>query len=146
LRFTPLLFVDDATLSLGASVALELPAPLQTGVFHPSASPTHLLIGGDDVSPSLWQLERLLSPPASSSALDDDDDDNDEASAEPSGAGVAADDEARSAKARKRKRQAESRKKARELLPGEIWRAKAVSGVDVATFPPPPPGAASSCN
>ncbi|CEH15357.1 WD40/YVTN repeat-like-containing domain [Ceraceosorus bombacis] len=99
--------------SLGESTTLDLPAPLQSATFYPVHEPTHLLMGGEQQALSLWDLKAAFEPTAESDTSLVETERN--GNAQESGL---------SAKERKRKRQAENRAKARELLPGELWRAK----------------------
>ncbi|PWN93821.1 hypothetical protein FA10DRAFT_32442 [Acaromyces ingoldii] len=107
-------------------VRLELPGPLQQLVFHregASEDPTHFAYGGEEVPLSLWDLNKALSEAPGPENVD-----GQHGGSEAAGEVVAEDAQAKvageNAKARKRKRQAEARQKNKELVWGEIWRAK----------------------
>lgn len=110
---------------------LALPEPLQAVAFYPSTDPSHFLYGGEEIPLSIWHIETALSPPTSSGEEGKGSVGNGNAAEgeeyiAPEGelatpqAGAAGEN----AKMRKRKRQAEAKAKARELLWGEVWRAK----------------------
>ena len=115
---------------------LELPEPLQSLVFYPTQHPTHFTYGGEEIPLSLWDIGTALSP-----RKDDDGEEEDEEAANGREVYAAPNGELAdnsnnndhamttrdNSKQRKRKRQAEARAKAKELLWGEIWRAKNVS-------------------
>lgn len=101
---------------------LELPEPLQCVPFHPTSNPTHFLYGGEEVPLSLWDIQTALSSPPKEPVAEEEEVEF----AAPEGEPVKAVNGG-NAKLRKRKRQAEARAKAKELLWGEVWRAKNVS-------------------
>ncbi|CAO1630457.1 unnamed protein product [Parajaminaea phylloscopi] len=103
-------------ISVESTQRLELPEPLQSLVFHPQVNPTHFLYGGEEVPLSIWDIGLAFSPQTRAGT-----DDGDAEAATTHSADVEA---TGNAKLRKRKRQAEAKAKARELLWGEVWRAK----------------------
>lgn len=117
---------DTPALKEGKTIQRDFPEPLQSCIFYPSADPRCLLYGGEEIPLSMWDLEAVISGRLSESAS------NEEQSQETSTSNAEQESsnghaEGGNAKMRKRKRQAEARAKAKELLPGEIWRAKNVS-------------------
>ncbi|PWN53550.1 hypothetical protein IE53DRAFT_408591 [Violaceomyces palustris] len=115
-RFTSVDLSKDEPVT--GSVAIDLPGPLQQLSFHPVSDPTHFAYGGEEIPLSLWDISIALSPQPARGERDPAADDSAEMSAPETG----------NAKQRKRKRQAAERAKARELMWGEIWRAKNESG------------------
>lgn len=113
-------------LSMSPPQRLQLPEPLQSLVFHPPSNPTHFLCGGEEVPLSIWNIRTALSPRVSTAEQQKESGQY----VSPGGELAAESWEAANegnAKLRKRRRQAEARAKAKELLWGEVWRAKAVS-------------------
>lgn len=113
-------------LSIASTHHLTLPEPLQSLVFHPASNPTSFLYGGEEIPLSIWNIETAFSTPPSQAEASDDGytAPNGEEQTPAAAAGGAGGE---NAKMRKRKRQAEARAKAKELLWGEVWRAKNVS-------------------
>ncbi|PWN28225.1 hypothetical protein BDZ90DRAFT_231974 [Jaminaea rosea] len=110
-------------LSIASTHHLTLPEPLQSLVFHPASNPTSFLYGGEEIPLSIWNIETAFSTPPSQAEASDDgytapNGEEQTPAAATGGAG------GENAKMRKRKRQAEARAKAKELLWGEVWRAK----------------------
>ncbi|PWN21710.1 hypothetical protein BCV69DRAFT_281646 [Microstroma glucosiphilum] len=105
---------------------LELPEPLQSLVFHPASDPTHFLYGGEEIPLSLWHLQTALSPESRGNDGEEDDANGEGDHAAPNGEEKHSNGSngTMNAKMRKRKRQAEARAKAKELMWGEVWRAK----------------------
>lgn len=105
-----------------APVLRELPEPLQHVVFEPPSEPTHFAYGGEEIPLSVWDARQAISPETQMAEAEVVSD-----MRTGSGAGMEDTEEggkALSGKMRKRKRAAENRVKARELMWGEIWRAK----------------------
>lgn len=108
----------------------SLAEPLQCCEFEPNINPKFLAIGGEYVHLSVFEIDRLFSTLES---VEDDEENG------PSGSSNMKKDEEEevevdteiakelSSAAKKRKRAAEKRSKAKELVKGEIWRAKNVS-------------------
>ena len=117
-RFTRLTVTgsgSQATAQLGEAKILDnLPSPLQHTSFSPASNPTHFCYGGEDIPLSLWHIPTAVSEPPAHSVAD--------MSVESI---KSADDvSVLNSKQRKRKRQLEAKTKARELMWGEVWRAK----------------------
>jgi ribosome biogenesis protein NSA1 len=94
-----------------------LPEPLQCCEFEPKSEPRFFAYGGEDVALSVNDVGKFFS------AADEDDEEsqdenNDGADQE------RAEEQEESSKTKKRRRAAERRAKAKELMRGEIWRAK----------------------
>lgn len=103
--------------SAASPVELELPGPLQHLIFYPPLNPEYFFYGGEEIPLSLWDVEVAMSPaPSGNEVAPSDSRDDQDAN------GVAY-----SSKMKKRKRQAELKAKAKELMWGEVWRAKNVS-------------------
>jgi hypothetical protein len=102
---------------------------LQSLIFHPASDPTHFLYGGEEIPLSLWHLQTALSPESRGHDAEEDDANGEGDHAAPNGEEKQSNGNngTTNAKLRKRKRQAEARAKAKELMWGEIWRAKNVS-------------------
>lgn len=119
-RFTPINVVSEAKVELGEATVLDnLPSPLQHASFYPTSNPTHFCYGGEDVPLSLWHLPSALSEPTQDVVGD-----MSVESVKTSPTAAAEDLSGLNSKQRKRKRQLEAKTKARELLHGEVWRAK----------------------
>lgn len=121
-RFTPITIThggegeDDVAAELGEPRVLQtLPSPLQHASFYPASDPTHFCYGGEDVPLSLWHVATAVSDPPAAHA---------DTAADMSVESIRADEAGLNSKQRKRKRQLEAKSKARELLWGEVWRAK----------------------
>ncbi|EST05532.1 WD40/YVTN repeat-like-containing domain protein [Kalmanozyma brasiliensis GHG001] len=114
-RFTPISVTSAGTetnATLGEATVIDiLPSPLQHAHFYPPTDPTHFCYGGEDVPLSLWHIPTSLSdqPPEGDMSV--------ESAKTDDLAGL-------NSKQRKRKRQLEAKTKARELVWGEVWRAK----------------------
>ncbi|PWN31458.1 uncharacterized protein FA14DRAFT_109437, partial [Meira miltonrushii] len=105
----------DATLALkGDCIKREVPEPLQMVTFEPKSDPTHFAYGGEEIPLSVWDARQAIS----SNGETQDGENNENASSSSRNTNGSAN------KQRKRKRIMENRAKARELLWGEIWRAK----------------------
>ncbi|PWZ02199.1 hypothetical protein BCV70DRAFT_198478 [Testicularia cyperi] len=117
-RFTPIAIVDSEA-ELGKPTTLNsLPSPLQHASFYPASDPSHFCYGGEDIPLSLWHIPTAIAEPSSATDASNAGDESFESV-------KTGDDLAGlNSKQRKRKRQLESRAKARELLWGEVWRAK----------------------
>ena len=114
---------DSSSLTPIESRELRLPGPLQDCAFHPARDPTHFAYSGEEVPPSIWSIALAFSePPLLSAHTDEDEQAKDEQDSE--------NVPPMNGKARKRKRQLEAKSKARELLHGEVFRAKNVSVCD----------------
>ncbi len=114
-RFTPITLTSDGSTTsahLGEAKIIDtLPSPLQHAHFYPASDPTYFCYGGEDIPLSLWHVATALSdPPATESVADMSVESQDLSGL--------------NSKQRKRKRQLEAKSKARELLWGEVWRAK----------------------
>lgn len=108
-------------LTIEATHRLSLPEPLQSVVFYPASHPSNFLYGGEEIPLSIWNIDTALStPPSTQNEANDS-----ETYTAPNGEAAAA-ATGENSKMRKRKRQAEARAKAKELLWGEVWRAKNV--------------------
>lgn len=124
----------DATLSLkGDCIKRELPEPLQMVTFEPKANPTHFAYGGEEIPLSVWDARQAIS--SIEAPHDGESSENASSSSRNINGsngthernGMEEEEEVDAAtanKQRKRKRIMENRAKARELLWGEIWRAK----------------------
>lgn len=119
-RFTPI--TSDSQNILGTPVTLELPGPLQHLTFQPPTNPTRFSYGGEEIPVSLWDISVALSeqPPQNTAADESTESIN---------------TENLTGKMKKRKRQAEARAKARELMWGEVWRSRNVSQLTQLRFP-----------
>lgn len=117
LRYTPIAVTADHTPPVievrEAKVLDHLPSPLQHASFYPAFDPTHFCYGGEDIPLSLWHIPTALSEQPTDSVAD--------MSVE---SFKTEDVSELNSKQRKRKRQLEAKSKARELLWGEVWRAK----------------------
>lgn len=117
-RFTPITLSTststEASAKIGeAKVIDHLPAPLQHVDFYPSSNPTHFCYGGEDVPLSLWHIPTALSEQVQ------------DVTADMSLDSIKTEDfSGFNSKQRKRKRQLEAKTKARELMWGQVWRAK----------------------
>ncbi|CBQ73041.1 conserved hypothetical protein [Sporisorium reilianum SRZ2] len=115
-RFTPITVTETATATAEAGEAKvldHLPSPLQHASFYPATNPTRFCYGGEDVPLSLWHIRTALSDQPAESVAD------------MSIESIKTEDlSALNSKQRKRKRQLEAKSKARELVWGEVWRAK----------------------
>lgn len=111
-------------------VTETLAEPLQCCEFEPSINPRYLAIGGEDVHLSVFEINKLFPAREGDDSLVQLDEGG---NAGPSNGNVDEEEgqnditEHLSNVAKKRKRSAEQRSKARELVKGEIWRAKNVS-------------------
>lgn len=111
------------------SIKVDLPGPLQQLTFYhdrqtAKGAPTHFAYGGEEVPLSVWDLAQVLSEAPSLPQTDKlNGNSSHQTTTLDEGHG---DQEAtgENAKARKRKRQAEARHKNKELMWGEVWRAK----------------------
>lgn len=115
-RFTPLHIAQNegASVTVGEPKVIDtLPSPLQHASFSPASDPTHFCYGGEDVPLSLWSIETASSEPPISNLEEEE-----------SARSATDADEGLNSKQRKRKRQLEAKSKARDLLWGEVWRAK----------------------
>ncbi|CDW97684.1 hypothetical protein [Sporisorium scitamineum] len=116
-RFTPISVTghgSEATAQAGGAKVLDhLPSPLQHASFYPASNPTHFCYGGEDIPLSLWHIPTALSEQPTESVAD------------MSIESIKTEDlSGLNGRQRKRKRQLEARSKARELMWGEVWRAK----------------------
>ncbi|CCF52881.1 hypothetical protein NDA14_001158 [Ustilago hordei] len=113
-RFTPISIAAEGNAEVGEAKVLDyLPAPLQHVSFYPSTNPTHFCYGGEDIPLSLWHIPTAVSEQQESAVGDL----SIHSTKTEDLAGL-------NSKQRKRKRQLEAKTKARELMWGEIWRAK----------------------
>ncbi|KDN45950.1 hypothetical protein K437DRAFT_294421 [Tilletiaria anomala UBC 951] len=121
-RATFLRAVSDSTsLEVAESTELNFPSPLQDCAFHPAQNPTHFAYGGEEVPLSVWNVKMALSQPTEESPVNN----GTETAGGAATPAVANENAAQmTAKERKRKRQAQARSKAKELLHGEVFRAK----------------------
>lgn len=106
---------------------LALPEPLQSCSFHPSYDPKWFAYGGEEVPLSCWGIEQVISGRSQEAHHQADGEDDESQTTEytaPNGDEVDTTVPTLNSKQRKRKRQVEARAKAKELLPGELWRAK----------------------
>lgn len=112
-RFTPVA-VGSGEAQVGEAKIIDtLPSPLQHASFYPASNPTHFVYGGEDVPLSLWHIPTALS------------DQPEGVVADMSVESIKTDElSGLNSKQRKRKRQLEAKTKARELMWGEVWRAK----------------------
>lgn len=117
-RFTPITIGasgQEATAEVAQAKVLDhLPSPLQHASFYPASNPTHFCYGGEDIPISLWHIPTALSEQPTDSVAD--------MSIE--SIKTTEDLSGLNSKQRKRKRQLEAKSKARELVWGEVWRAK----------------------
>jgi ribosome biogenesis protein NSA1 len=108
----------------------RLPEPLQCCEFEPKSDPRFFAYGGEDVPLSVNDISHFFS---STEENHEDDHDVDEVKGNGVGDqdeqenGLGASEEADSSTSKKRRRAAERKAKAKELMKGEIWRAKNVS-------------------
>lgn len=122
---------DAALTSTGDYTKRELPEPLQMVTFEPKSDPTHFAYGGEEIPLSVWDARQAISPNEEvqngnknetfSSSSRSTNGTNGSHSVNTMDEEV---DGAAANKQRKRKRILENRAKARELMSGEIWRAK----------------------
>jgi WD40 repeat protein len=119
---------DDHVASLeGEDFSVDLPEPLQQLTFQPQIDPTHFAYGGEEIPLSVWDISQIINKSAPDSAGSGNGKEQHGSNGADSSVADEAgneDDQGMNSKARKRKRAAENRAKARELLQGEIWRAK----------------------
>ncbi|KAJ9479126.1 Ribosome biogenesis protein NSA1 [Pseudozyma hubeiensis] len=112
-RYTPIAVVGNVAELGEAKVIDHLPSPLQHASFHPASDPSHFCYGGEDIPLSLWHVPTAVSEQPADSVAD------------MSVESIKTEDlSGLNSKQRKRKRQLEAKSKARELLWGEVWRAK----------------------
>ncbi|TKY85771.1 hypothetical protein EX895_005311 [Sporisorium graminicola] len=116
-RFTPIAVTGHGPETVGepeeAKVLDHLPSPLQHASFYPASNPTHFCYGGEDIPLSLWHIPTAVSEQPTESVAD------------MSMESLKTEDlSGLNSKQRKRKRQLEAKSKARELVWGEVWRAK----------------------
>lgn len=120
----------DATLAMkGDCIKRELPEPLQMVSFEPKSDPTHFAYGGEEIPLSVWDARQAIS--SNGEVQDGESNENASSSSRNGSSGTHTVngmeeevDAATANKQRKRKRIMENRAKARELMLGEIWRAK----------------------
>lgn len=117
---------SDGKVSRNGGSFRSLPEPLQCCEFEPKSEPRFFAYGGEDVALSVNDVGKFFSP------IDGDneeshDENHDENHGEADRAGEGDQEGAyqgESSKTKKRRRAVERRAKARELMWGEIWRAK----------------------
>lgn len=103
----------------------KLPEPLQQLVFEPATNPSLFAYGGEEIPLSVWDVRKAISrPPQAEKSEAGEDGDKFTAPI------VTDERPLHNAKAKKRKRAAELRAKASELMWGEVWRAKNVRRSD----------------
>ncbi len=128
---TPAASTSSAPISIASEQTLDLPCPLAAAAFYPPTAPRYFAYGGQEVPLSLWHLPSALREHGNKAAANGNRASAARASSSSGGSSSAPatseqekEPEPLNAKQRKRKRAQEARARAKELLQGEIWRAK----------------------